>query len=321
MDLRELLGRENESFTVSSKLAKNGYSITVSSLVDSGANGYIFIDGHTATLIAKFFNTKPIPLPNPCAVRGYNGKSTTPITHALIMNLILENRSFRNLPMLIVKSLGRHDVILGKKWLGENRILVDCHRTRLLWPDEPSPYEAVATALSRPIPWKILKRETSADPAHQADADRRDKLIEHDEQNDGHCKVRFQDPPVQDREMRYRPPRTYNQDYQDALVQMDRELRKPPKPVERPRKPTIACAPMDIAVIGAPAFSRHAKKKMNEIFTTSLYELDRLLDDRIIDDYHRNCKEEDALILRTLPPEYHEFADVFSKKESDQLPP
>jgi len=134
LNLHSLLGRESESFTITYKIVQNGYSVAINTLVDTGANGFVFLDAHLALLIARFFKTRTIPLKNPCAVRGYDGKSETPITHAMILNLIVDGRRQLHLPMLIV-NLGRHDLILGRKWLATFEVLPDCRRNRLLWPD------------------------------------------------------------------------------------------------------------------------------------------------------------------------------------------
>jgi transposase InsO family protein len=55
-----------------------------------------------------------------------------------------------------------------------------------------------------------------------------------------------------------------------------------------------------------------------ELFTTTLDELDRTIDRK-----HEPTEDEldDELVLEKIPPEYRDFLDVFSKKESDVLPP
>jgi hypothetical protein len=68
---------------------------------------------------------------------------------------------------------------------------------------------------------------------------------------------------------------------------------------------------VDIAMIGAVSFYRSVKTEGSETFVTSLYEIDRIIDEM-------SEREE---IEQTIPRQYHDFADVFSKKESDTLPP
>lgn len=55
-------------------------------------------------------------------------------------------------PMLNA-DLGKHDVILGKKWIAENQVLPDCASNRLLWPDELPPWKEAANQLV----WTLLK--------------------------------------------------------------------------------------------------------------------------------------------------------------------
>ena len=49
-------------FTVPCTLSKNGYGIALSALIDSGANGFAFIDTACAYDIAQFLNIKAKPL-------------------------------------------------------------------------------------------------------------------------------------------------------------------------------------------------------------------------------------------------------------------
>jgi hypothetical protein len=51
LNLQDLLGKDSNSFTIPIKLIQNGYSIAISTLMDTGANGFAFIDTNLATLI------------------------------------------------------------------------------------------------------------------------------------------------------------------------------------------------------------------------------------------------------------------------------
>jgi predicted aspartyl protease len=82
------LGREQDSLVLSIWLAKNGFSITTKVLIDTGANGYAFIDIFLAVKLVQHFQTYVIPLGQPCAVKGYNGKTAMLITH--LIRLILK---------------------------------------------------------------------------------------------------------------------------------------------------------------------------------------------------------------------------------------
>jgi hypothetical protein len=59
-------------------------------LLDSGANNFAFINTRYIINIAKFFNLKAIPLPQPIFIRGYNNKSRTTVTHVLRVHLTID---------------------------------------------------------------------------------------------------------------------------------------------------------------------------------------------------------------------------------------
>ncbi|ODH12781.1 hypothetical protein ACO22_07922 [Paracoccidioides brasiliensis] len=103
---------EGKSFNVPIKLAHNGIATSTNSLVDTGANGVNFIDTQYAIELARFFNRKFQELPFKCCMKGYNGASGRVIDCTLTLNLWVDGRRFRNVPLLVT-DLGQHPVILG----------------------------------------------------------------------------------------------------------------------------------------------------------------------------------------------------------------
>jgi hypothetical protein len=114
----------------------------------------------------------------------------------------------------------------------------------------------------------------------------------------------------------------------------------------RSRKPTYqkdkACAWEQICVISASSFHMLSKRKSeNEIFVATLHEIDALIDQRakegaraiVISNLtadlmqRRRSAAQFAVAMQELdtepmiPPEYAEYSHVFSKAESDILPP
>ncbi|EYE89934.1 uncharacterized protein EURHEDRAFT_431792, partial [Aspergillus ruber CBS 135680] len=75
------------------------------------------------------------------------------------------------------------------------------------------------------------------------------------------------------------------------------------------------------AAIGAAPFQRHLKKKDTEIFITSLSEIDRIIEEKRAEERHGEDCQEQELVQQLLPQQYQEYADVFSKAASDELPP
>ncbi|EED22558.1 conserved hypothetical protein [Talaromyces stipitatus ATCC 10500] len=140
----QLIGREKDSFTIPIQIAKNTHLITTQALADTGANRLAFIDTNFAILLSRFLKVRTHRLENKCAVREYNSKTATPITHAIIFMLIVDGRRQLDVPFLIV-NLGKHDVILGRMWFAKHNILVDCAKKRLLWPEEVSLKDEIVT--------------------------------------------------------------------------------------------------------------------------------------------------------------------------------
>jgi hypothetical protein len=75
-------------------------------------------------------------------------------------------------------------------------------------------------------------------------------------------------------------------------------------------------------MIGPAGFDRNLRQSKNEFFTTSLYEIDRILQER----KEQAIELEDEIdydehVKKVLPREYWPYKDVFSKANSDKLPP
>ena len=66
----------------------------------------------------------------------------------------------------------------------------------------------------------------------------------------------------------------------------------------------------DIAIIGAAAYKLLAKRPENQLFSASIEDIEKALKPKTYVDPRS-----------ILPPEYHEFLDVFSRQEADALPP
>jgi predicted aspartyl protease len=308
LDLSQLLG--GKSFTVPSQIASNGYSVSLSSLVDSGANGYLFIDTQRAIEAAKFLGVPVYPLPKHCGTKGFDGRPGVPIAHAIILHLWVDGRRFLRAPMLIT-DLGQYDMIIGRNWLAKHDVWLNMKDQRLIWPEQRSLLEEVQSKQMTVVPKEILKRPTPQEATHhQEDADRLDRLIEKQEAI----------------QRQYQPQRTESMDRRSSMAKMDRALIAGRKLLPTPR-PTVIPPPkktragdllvIDIAVVGAAAFHRHVKKKETEIFVTSIQEIDRIIDEK----KRLEDKEDDEAVEQKLPACYREFRDVFSKEASDTLPP
>lgn len=78
---------------------------------------------------------------------------------------------------------------------------------------------------------------------------------------------------------------------------------------------------IDITAIGAAPFQRHLKNKDTEVFITSLSEINHIIEEKRAEEHHGEDCQEQELVQQSLPQQYQEYADVFSKAASDELPP
>jgi hypothetical protein len=74
---------------------------------------------------------------------------------------------------------------------------------------------------------------------------------------------------------------------------------------------------VDIAIIGAASFSWLCRYKENTVFTTSLYKIDKLIEEKtsLLEEIPEQLVEYRLLVY------YSDYKDVFSKAVSDQLVP
>ena len=298
-------------FTIPCTLSRNGYGVRSSALVDTGANGFAFIDRSFATELSKFLNIQPIPIPNSLTIQGYDGKKATTVTHALIVHLTIDRRRQTNIPFYIL-DLGNHDIILGLRWMDYFNIWLNPRQKRLVWPENE---ERLA-----PIP---LHREIMAErlaigsrtihKAHQQDVYVRDQAFNREDiQREAGCRSSI--------DIKILKTRTYKQSLQKSLRRMERELQySPPKPRKPSGRPSTrdVLPKIDIAQISSTGFHFNLYRPENEVFQTSLYEIDRILEER----GQPTSEDKEEELLQKLQMKYPNYVDVFSKAASDILPP
>lgn len=280
----------------------------MTTLADTGANGYLFIDTQRAIEIARFFGIPTQKLPIPVGTKGYDGQAGSAITHAIVCHLLIEGRRFLNQPFLIT-SLGQQDLIIGRRWLAEQDVWLDVRNRNLVWPEQRCIMDDLTTQQYREAPKQILQRQP-IDPQHQKDMEQRDQKMD------------------QSTRQPYGAPRTEQMDRMTGFQKMRRAMMgQEPQPsvkqVQKPQPRTI-CNPteiVDIAMIGPAPFHRHLRKKGSEAFITSLAEIDRVIEEKQGEPTEATELEEEELVQHLLPKRYQEYADVFSKTASDQLPP
>jgi hypothetical protein len=93
----------------------------------------------------------------------------------------------------------------------------------------------------------------------------------------------------------------------------------PWKPLKSHTPPLSRDPPtVDIAAISAIAFHFNIYRRDNEVFTTSLYEINRIITEREEEPAEETDEE---LVECLLPAIYAGYQDAFSKAALDKLPP
>ena len=87
----------------------------------------------------------------------------------------------------------------------------------------------------------------------------------------------------------------------------------------KPRTPPLSCNPpiVDIAAISAIAFHFNMYRNDNKVFITSLYKINRIINNR----EERLAKETDEELVKRLLTIYTKYKDAFLKAALDKLPP
>lgn len=162
-----------QSFTSVCSLIKNSYSYEVSALIDSGANGTLFINESLANKLIVGFDTKAHRFPTTgYATRSFDGSEGKTITRYLELSLEISGRRYRNLPFLITP-LGSHDLIIGRKWLQEQKVYLDMERSRIVFPASNPPTQSFDKLIR--LTADSLK-ERVINPVHQTDVHRLERL-------------------------------------------------------------------------------------------------------------------------------------------------
>jgi transposase InsO family protein len=271
--------------------------------------------------------------PTPIQVKGYDGKKGSPATHYLLLNLTIDGRRQQEIPFCIL-DLGNHDVILGLKWLAYYDIWLNPRDRKLIWPEDNSRLSATPFQKEIHIPREVLEKQRII-PRHQYDVQKRDRAFEKEDsrraagrQKKTYNRAEETDSGYESTELPVIHANSYKRDHKESLQQMNSQLldRNPTnlqtsdaKRLGTSRrmlfKPAQQLPTTDIAEISAVGLHYHMKDKANEFFTTSLYEMDRLIEEREEDE------ETQELIRTKLPEAYKDYSDVVSKAASDTLPP
>ena len=105
-------------------LSKAGTGYHVAALIDTGANGYAFIDRHLVKTLFQMRSPHIQSLPNSIPVKGHDCVARRPINQFIHLNLNIDSRVHSFTPFLIT-DLGNYGIILVCKYLAYYSVLPD----------------------------------------------------------------------------------------------------------------------------------------------------------------------------------------------------
>ncbi|KAK0703330.1 hypothetical protein B0T26DRAFT_601915, partial [Lasiosphaeria miniovina] len=261
-------------------------------LVDTGANGYIFVSRNFANKMQNLLHLEPVIDPDPRRVGGYDNKSQQTIEELLEANLVIQHRTIKDEYLIVVDCV--HDLMIGRKWLDYHDVLADTRRRRLLFPEE---WEL------DPSWWTTISMDQSElgqpNPIYQEDVKKRELAIEKEDKRrrDGRLVRARRDELERQESARFT--------------------------VEDPRTPEPI---MTIPTFRPTLLQRSSRLLSEQVDVMTLHELDKRISELKelpegadgLDQDDRKLREQ---VLRDLPSPYHDFLDVFSKVQSDILAP
>lgn len=171
-------------FTQEVIFSHDGRTMRFTALIDTGAQGSLFIDETAAQQISDGLDLPTVPLLRPKFIRGYNSPRVK-IKEAIFPTMTLQGHT-QSLAPLLVTPMNQHEVIIGKTWLRRHGVSLDlvdgslsfrqgycdCQPSRnspgnlKAVGNNKSPPEPVKPAPTTPpfMPTKILKRPSNHQP-------------------------------------------------------------------------------------------------------------------------------------------------------------
>jgi transposase InsO family protein len=280
----------------------NGLGIELQPLADTGANGYLFLNRPVAARLSRAIGTPIQKLPYSVPIRGFKENIATYVDSYIRLHLTIDGRKIYNCPFIIL-DLGHQDAIIGNKWMKHFKLKIDTVKQKFIWPSDHPPTPIWSKEILMPYqPTSLQLRYQD----YQKDADYRDKLIQHQESRSQPREASV----LEILKLDFSP--------------LDLSVFSSTAPEVLPKTPRvkISWVPSRIATITSNALHYYIKRKSSEFFISSLYEIDRIIDevDTGILPTGSEDPETERLINERLPPVYGDYKDVFSKTESDKLP-
>jgi predicted aspartyl protease len=129
--IRDLFG--GLAFTKTCKISLQGKAFPVHTLIDTGAQIMTLLHPKLRPLV-KQLQAKPYKLNREVGLSAFDNKPTAVATKLFQANLAVDSRRFPT--WFVYADTGKHDMIIGQKWLAQNRIFLDTANRRLVYPEE-----------------------------------------------------------------------------------------------------------------------------------------------------------------------------------------
>jgi Reverse transcriptase (RNA-dependent DNA polymerase)./Integrase core domain. len=347
-----------------SQVLMNGLSLSSSSLLDTGADGYVFMSLAFAKKALKVLNLEKITGFPPQVVGGYKGEGLQLVDVALEGTLSIQGKLFNKVHFLVIDM--KNDLIIGRKFFDLHDILVDCRRRQLIFPESVLPVEKAcdiemddAAVLPNPRKKACLVPDADGSGKGEYALSLKDtftlmkKQIAELEKLAGKqaaspeairppASPRVRVPEWEGKELGDRELREMEDDLHDRrpFVPIAPLRRRKSEARERPFEQRDARGPyvlkrdgigwyrhhLDIGGSAGIGWSRISSIEGVEISETNINEIEHFIQNKRENALRAEQLPDDEETLRRLafeqvPKEYHDLIDVFSKVESDQLPP
>ena len=289
---------------------------TVSGLLDTGATLSVdgLIDLDLAQRLSRLFDLPLKPLERKRDLDGFNGQTQKGASYLFFPRLKLFDHEQPS-TTLICTQLGRHKLIMGKRWIRQHGMVLDIPEQKLLHRHRHCNH---AHALNKDYEWELPKEFDPACPESGWPEPAAEPEPEPDRRPETRVEPVRKEPKWEPRRPIQILPPAYREDTRDALRVMDQELKQvepTPRSLTAPCKATEDPPPVskeDICVVSAVAFNKFAKRPENEVFAISIKDLTQ---------HHEMQKESlETDSKKILPAEYHEWLDICEKEASDTLP-
>lgn len=153
------------------QVAFNGTALNTLCLIDSGANGFLFVSVAFAKKMLRLLRPRRIENFRPRTIGGFDGKVSQIIDVALEAHFRLCGVTNVGVPFLVIDM--KYDFIVGRRWFEACDMLIDCKGRTLLPKGEWSPAPPARDIEIDPKDHVLRPIQ----PEHQKDAERRNRLL------------------------------------------------------------------------------------------------------------------------------------------------